>query len=266
MVMTMFENEAAIVTGAGVGIGYEIARQLAMQGAAVMLNDIDPDAAARAAAQIVAEGGRCQPVAGDVADVAFLRRMVEATVDAFGRLDMTVANAGLTHYGDFFETQPEDVDRLLGVNLRGSYFLTQASAKQMRAQGSGGRILLMASVTGIQAIRYLSAYGMTKAALRMLARNLVVELSPHKIRINAIAPGATLTQRNVDDDANYVENWSQMIPLQEIITVEDIANTALFLLSPQAKHITGQTLVVDGGWTVYSPTPSLDFVENEQVE
>ncbi len=177
-----------------------------------MLNDIDPDAAAQAAAQIVAEGGRCQPFAGDVADVAFLRHMVQATVDAFGRLDMTVANAGLTHYGDFFETQPEDVDRLLGVNLRGSYFLTQASAKQMRAQGTGGRILLMASVTGIQAIRYLSAYGMTKAALRMLARNLVVELSPHKIRINAIAPGATLTPRNVDDDADFVENWSQLIP------------------------------------------------------
>lgn len=259
----VFQGKAALVTGAGVGIGYEIARMLAAQGAAVMLNDLDPALAQQAATQIEQAGGSCRAIGGDVLDVNAVRAMVEAAVAAFGRLDMVVANAGLTLYGDFFSYQPEDFDRVTGVNLRGSYFLAQAAARQMRAQDSGGAILLMSSVTGHQAIRYLSAYGMTKAALEMLARNLVVELSPYNIRINAVAPGAVLTPRNLADDPNYEANWSRVIPMGKAITPTDIADAALFLLSPRAASITGQTLIVDGGWSAVSATPELDFVQKE---
>ncbi len=261
----MFSGQAAIVTGAGVGIGYEIARQLTAQGAFVMLNDVDEALAQRAAYEIAEEtGGQCRAIGGDVADVETVRAIVRKTVEGFGRLDIAVANAGLTSWGDFFEYTPEQFDQVVNVNLRGSYFLAQAAARQMRSQGTGGRILLMSSVTGHQAIRYLSCYSMTKAALEMLARNLVVELSPYGITINAVAPGATITPRNLADDPNYETVWGRLIPTQRPAFVEDIAHAALFLLSPQASQITGQTLIVDGGWTAISPTPSLDFVERSK--
>lgn len=261
MTTRLFDGQAAIVTGAGVGIGYEIARQLAAQGASVLINDVNAALAQQAAESIVDSGGVCRAADGDVSDVATVRDLVDQAVAAYGRLDLVVANAGLTSWGDFFDYEPEVFDHLLGVNLRGSFFLAQAAARQMRRQGSGGSIVLMSSVTGHQAIRYLSAYSMSKAALEMLARNLIVELSPFGIRINAIAPGATLTPRNLADDPNYEISWGALAPLQRVGTPADVAQAALFLLSPQASYITGQTIVVDGGWSAVSLTPSLDFVE-----
>ncbi|MAS33391.1 MAG: short-chain dehydrogenase [Anaerolineaceae bacterium] len=259
--MKLFEGQAAVITGAGEGIGYAIARQLALQGASVLLNDIDVALAEKAASEISAEGGICQAFGGDASDIETIRRMVQTAVTSYGRLDMAVANAGLTFYGDFFEFKPENFERLVNLNLRGSYFLAQAAARQMRLQGDGGRIILMSSVTGHQAVPYLAAYGMTKAALEMLAKTLVLELSPHQITINAVAPGATLTPRNVADDPDFVANWASRIPTQQIVMPDDIAHAALFLLSKQAGQITGQTVVVDGGWTAISPTPSMDFVK-----
>ena len=164
----------------------------------------------------------------------------------------------------WLDYQPEDFRHVLNVNLGGSFFLAQAAAHQMRQQGTGGRILLMSSVVGHQAIEYLSAYAMTKAALEMLARQLTVELSRYGITINAVAPGATITPRNLADDPDYAAHWGKLIPTGQAITVEDIAQAALFLLSPAARQITGQTLIVDGGWTGISPVPSFDFVEQNE--
>jgi glucose 1-dehydrogenase len=258
-----FSGKAAVITGAAVGIGYEIARQLALNGASVYLNDVDESAAQKAAAQIRAEGGVCEGVGGNCAEVDVVRGLVAETVGRFGRVDLAIANAGLTYWGDFFEYEPENFERVLNLNLKGSYFLAQAAARQMRVQGGGGRILFVSSVTGHQAIRYLSVYGMTKAALEMLARNLVVELSPYGITVNAVAPGATVTPRNLQDDPNYESVWGSLIPTGQAAYPEDIANAALFLLSPASHQITGQTLIVDGGWTAISPTPPLDFVEKK---
>ena len=263
MVEKRFVNQVAIVTGAGVGIGYEIARQLVSEGASVLLNDLDADLADKAAHSITVDGGTCRGVGGDISDVTTVRGLVKTAVETFGRLDIAVANAGLTLWAGFFDYEPENFDRVLSVNLRGSYFLAQAAARQMREQGQGGRILFMSSVTGHQAIRYLSVYGMSKAALEMLARNLVIELSPHHITVNCIAPGATITPRNLEDDPNYETSWGRLLPTGHVITPEDIAHASLFLLSPNAAQITGQTLIVDGGWTAISPTPSLDFVHDD---
>ncbi|MBI1277141.1 MAG: glucose 1-dehydrogenase [Anaerolineaceae bacterium] len=258
-----FEKKVAIVTGAGVGIGYAIAEQLALQGASVLLNDVDKAVAEEAAGQIRAAGRICQPFAGDVANVETVRGMVAEAVKLFGRLDIAVCNAGLTVWGDFFEYTQEMFDRVMSVNLRGSYFLAQAAARQMREQGQGGRILFMSSVTGHQALQYLSAYGMSKAALEMLARNLVVELSPYKITVNCLAPGATTTPRNLVDDPNYDTVWGKVIPVGKVGKPDDIAQAALFFLSDGASQVTGQTLIVDGGWSAISPSPSLDFVEKK---
>lgn len=256
-----FTGKVAVVTGAGVGIGYAIARQLALAGAVVVLNDFDSALAQQAADQLRAEGGQVSSYAGDVSQVEVIQALVDFAVQTYGRLDMALANAGLTHWGSFLDYTPERFEAVINLNLRGSFFLAQAAARQMVAQGSGGRILFTSSVTGHQAIRYLSAYAMSKAALEMLAKNLVIELAPHHITVNCIAPGATLTPRNLADDPNYAQVWGDLTPTGRVGMPEDIANTALFLLSPQASHITGQTIIVDGGWTATSPVPALDFVK-----
>ena len=248
-----FANQVALITGAGQGIGFEIARQLAVNSATVILNDID-ETKARQAAEKINKNGVCYPMAGDAADIRFIRQMTGEVVNRFGKLNIAVANAGITLYGDFFSYKPESLDEVMRVNLRGSFFLTQAAASQMKKQKEGGSILLMSSVTGHQAHKDLAAYGMTKAALEMLAKTLVIELSHHNISINAIAPGATTTERTAED-AQYEKTWSRITPAGRPATVEDIANAALFMVSPASRHITGQTLIIDGGWTSVSPSP-----------
>jgi glucose 1-dehydrogenase len=249
-----FTNQTAIVTGAGIGIGLAIATELARQGAAVLLNDRDADRAEAAAKAIRQGGGHCVALPGDASDVAFVQSMVARAVSEFGGLTIAVANAGITIFGNFFETNPTDFQQIVDLNLRGSFFLAQAAARQMRTQGRGGSILLMSSVVGHLAHPGLAAYAMTKAGLAMLAKTLVIDLSPHHITINAISPGATLTERTLDDP-DYIPAWSRITPMGRPASVDDITNAALFLIAPASRHITGQTLIVDGGWTSVGVPP-----------
>jgi len=248
---TNWQGKVAIVTGAGQGIGFAICQQLIAYGASVVLNDSDPQLAKRAASSL---GPNCLPIPGDAADIPFIRHMVDTTIRTFGRLDIVVANAGLTLFGDFFTYPPESFFRVMQLNLGGTFFLAQAAAQQMRDQGQGGSILFTSSVTGHQAHKDLAAYGMSKAALEMLARSLVIDLSPYGITVNTVAPGATMTERTTGDPS-YEKTWSTLTPMGRPATVQDIANAVLFLVSPEARHITGQTLIVDGGWTAISPGP-----------
>jgi 3-oxoacyl-[acyl-carrier protein] reductase len=250
----LFQNQVAIVTGAGQGIGLEIARQLATQGASVIINDISESLANDAATRIRKEKGICLTFPGDASDTDFIESMVAYAVQQFGRLDIAIANAGITLFGDFFEYEPKDFNEVMRVNLGGSFFLAQAASVQMKQQGDGGRILFMSSVTGHQAHKNLAAYGMSKAALEMLAKTLVIELSPFNITVNTIAPGATMTERTANDP-EYEKTWSRITPIGRPAKTDDIAHAALFLVSPHASHITGQSLIIDGGWTSVSPSP-----------
>ena len=249
-----FHNQVAIVTGAGQGIGFEICRQLAAQGASVILNDIQESLAKEAAANISKDKGVCIPLAGDVSDVDFLHYLVQQAVNHFGQLNIAIANAGITLFGDFLEYNPADFNKVVSVNLRGTFFLAQAAARQMKEQGTGGKLLFMSSVTGVQAHKNLAAYGMTKAGIQMLAKNLVIELSSYKINVNALAPGATLTERTTSEE-DYEKIWAGLTPIGKAANIEDIAHAACFLVSGKADHITGQTIIIDGGWTSISPSP-----------
>ena len=198
---------------------------------------------------------------GDVGDVHVVHDLVARAVTEFGRLNIAIANAGLSLWDDFFDFKPVDFERVLAVNLGGSFFLAQAASRQIRAQETGGRILFLSSVAGNQAIATSSVYAMTKKGLEQLARSLVSEVSSYGITVNVVAPGATVTPRTVTAVPDYEPIWSQVTPTGRPSYPGDMAQAALFFLSPAADQVTGQTLIVDGGWSVTSPEPKSQFVD-----
>lgn len=255
--MGKFKDKMVMVTGAGCGIGYELCREFAAEGAVVALNDIKESLANEAAVRINEALGREAVISYccDVADVEALRSMVAQFVNKVGRLDVMVANAGLTALDDFLTFTPEAFDRLTSVNLRGSYFTAQAAARTMIEKKISGRIILTSSITASQVFTSLGAYGVTKAGIRQMARVLGVELGKYDITVNAVSPGVTLTERILDGDPDSEAKWATVTPTGRVAHVEDIAAAVLFLASPEARHINGQTLEVDGGWTTVSRMP-----------
>jgi NAD(P)-dependent dehydrogenase (short-subunit alcohol dehydrogenase family) len=251
----MKTQKVAIVTGAGQGIGLEIARRLLETGSHVILNDLEQSLTEEAVASLSRiQGASVIGCSGDSASEEVIAELIELALSNFGRLDQVVANAGITLFGSFLDYTRKDFLEVARVNQAGTFFLTQAAARVMKDQPHGGSIILTSSVTAHQSHENLAAYAMSKAAVEMLARNLVLELAPFGIRINTIAPGATITERTTSDP-NYVSTWSRLTPLGRPAATTDIADAAIFLLSDAARHITGQTLIVDGGWTSISPSP-----------
>lgn len=251
----MKNPKVAIVTGAGQGIGLEIARKLLESGSNVILNDLEKSLTKQAVANLVQLGkGAVIGCSGDSASQETIQELIELALTHFGKVDQLVCNAGITLFGSFLDYSREDFLEVTRVNQAGTFFLTQAAARVMKDQPDGGSILFTSSVTAHQSHENLAAYAMSKAAIEMLAKNLVLELAPYRIRLNAIAPGATLTERTTSDP-DYASTWSKLTPLGRPARPEDIAEAAAFLLSDAAKHITGQTLIIDGGWTSISPSP-----------
>ena len=255
--MKEFDQQVAIVTGAGQGIGFEICRHLASHGARVILNDIDQELTLNATKKINEEFTGCYGLPGDAANPVFIKEMIQYAVKSFGKVTIAIANAGITLFGEFLRYTQSDFQKVLQTNLVGSFFLAQEASLQMKEQKTGGSLLFMSSVTGHQAHKNLAVYSMTKAALEMLAKNLVAEVSSYNINVNAIAPGATVTERTANDPL-YERTWSRITPMGRPAYPSDIANAAVFLVSPKARHITGQALIVDGGWTCMSPSPYED--------
>lgn len=249
-------QRVAIVTGGATGIGRALSTGLAADGLAVVVGWHDNEAGAQETLRTIeAAGGRATLVQGDIADLTTAERLVDTAVASYGRLDVLCAHAGLTLFAPFLETTPETFDRLLATNLRGTFFTAQAAARRMVEQGQGGRIVLTSSVNARRAIETLSAYAATKAAIEAMARNLAVELSPLGITVNAVAPGSTVNQRNLAGDPRYGERWAAINPAARVGHGEDVLAAVRYLVSEDAVYITGQTIVVDGGWTAAGRAP-----------
>lgn len=250
-------GKAAIVSAASREIGATIAATLAAAGCSVLATHYDEaELAEQVAARIRAAGGRIRIHEADLSRVAANYELVELAVREFGRLDYFIANAGVTIGGPFLEVDEAAWDTLAGLNLKGSFFGAQAAARAMIAQGQGGRIIFSSSVTGVAACPGLSAYGITKAALRHMAATLGGELGRHGITVNALGIGATLNERNLRDNPNYEADWGGINPTGRVGTPQDVANAVMFLLSPAASMVNGHTLMIDGGWANMAAMPS----------
>lgn len=261
--MSMLQGKVAIVTGGSREIGAAMAEALAGAGAAVVVaHHAEPERAAATVARIRAAGGRALAEEADLSIVANQQRLVTRAVESFGRLDIFVANAGLTMWGPFLEVEEATWDTVVDLNLKGSFFGAQAAARQMLMQRAaapgdwdGGRIVFSASVTGVVALPNCSAYAVTKAGLRHLAKVLALELGPHGITVNTLGIGATLNERNLRDDPDYEAHWAGVTPTRRCGQPQDAAAALLYLVSPAARMVNGHTLLIDGGWTTVGHVP-----------
>ena len=244
------ENKVAVVTGSSSGIGAAIALAFAAEGAAVVVNySRHEDAAQKVLDKIENVGGKGLVVGADVSDPKEVEAMLQQAVGTFGRLDVMVNNAGMERKMPFLETPFEVWQETIAVNLTGAWLGCQAAAKQMVAQGEGGRIINVSSVHEDLAMPANSPYCATKGGVRMLMRTLAVELAPRDITVNNIAPGAIETPMDapLEQNPNEMKELLSEIPLGRMGKPEEVANLALFLASDDSSYVTGSTLFVDGG-------------------
>lgn len=252
-------NRAAIVTGAGSGIGRAIALRLALEGIDVAVADINPEGAATVAEEIRSAGGRAYPVEVDVCQPEQAYVMVDDVVREFGKLDVMVANAGVNRGMPLQEVTEETWDWIMDINAKGVYFCDQAAALQMIKQGHGGKILNAASGAGRKGSLNLSVYCASKFAVVGITQCFALELAAHKITVNAYCPGIVDTPlwESLDQDMAGISGAKRMAdhirntPLGRVQHPEDVADLVSFLVSSDADFITGQSIIQDGGKLMY---------------
>jgi 3-oxoacyl-[acyl-carrier protein] reductase len=251
-------GQVAVVTGGANGIGRAIVQAFADNGANVVIIDLDGEAGQRAAEEVAGVGGSCTALAGDVSKVDRMAQVVSQVLDRLGRIDILVNNAGINTRSDrapIHEYSLEDWQQILQVDLTGVFVTSRAVIPAMLRSG-GGRIVNISSVAGLVPLRLQSAYVAAKAGVANLTRSMALELGPHGILVNAVAPGSTLTRGTealfYGPDGAYSEKAASLlshIPLGRPGTPEEIAHAVLFLAAPEASYINGAILTVDGGWT-----------------
>jgi glucose 1-dehydrogenase len=244
------EGKAAIVTGGDSGIGHAISLELGRQGASVTVNYHKDQASADATVQAIqAAGGKAQAVQGDVSSVADIQTLVDKTVEAFGRLDVMVNNAGMETRTSVLDTTERQFDMVIGVDLKSAFFGVQSAAKQMIKQGGGGRIINISSIHEDWPMPGNAPYCAAKGGVRMLTRTAGVELAPHGITVVGVAPGAVHTpidEVTLADPAQRAK-LEGAIPLGRVAEPEEIANLVAYLASDRASYGTATTYIVDGG-------------------
>ncbi len=243
-------GKTALVTGSSQGIGEAVAIRLAEEGANVVVNyRSHPESANRVVETIRQLGRECVALRADLGDVEEVRRLIQESVRQLGRLDILVNNAGMELNADFWKVTEGDYDRVLGVNLKGVFFATQAFVQHLMETKRPGKIINMSSVHEELPFPHFAPYCMSKGGVKMMTRTLAVELAPFGITINSIAPGAIETPINTKllNDPTKLTALLGNIPLKRLGKPGDVAGAAAFLASSDADYITGTTVFVDGG-------------------
>jgi glucose 1-dehydrogenase len=244
------KDKVAIITGAATGIGQGIALRFAQEGASVVVDYVGkPDAPNQTLEQVKSVGGKATAVEADVSNPEQVQHLIASAVQAYGKVDIVVNNAGIESKYPFVEYPIEKVRQIVNVNLIGPFLVAQAGAKQMIKQGHGGRIINISSVHEDLPMPTNAPYCASKGGLRMLARTIAVELAKDNITVNNIGPGAVYTPIDADIEAQPELEKALMseIPLNRWGQPADVAAVAVFLASDEASYVTGSTYFVDGG-------------------
>ena len=248
--------KVAIVTGTNREIGSAIVTGLARAGFAVLAAHYgEADRVRVMLEELRDQGFRVESFEADLTLVENNQKLVARALELWDRLDVFVGNAGLTVHVPFLETTESQWDTVIDLNLKASFFGAQAAARAMISRGQAGRIIFSSSVTGVQAIPKLAAYGISKAGLIHMAQTLGGELGRYGITVNALGIGATLNERNIQDNSGYEQDWANVIPTGRVGTPEDVAQAVVWLTSSAAGMVNGHTLMIDGGWSAAGRIP-----------
>ncbi len=245
----------AVVTGAASGIGAGIAECFAEAGACVVIADINASLGTRVASDLQERYGSCLFVKADVSKAADCRRLIDETLAAYGKIDTLVNNAGVNFVKPTLEMDEADWDRVVNVDLKGTFLCSRYALEAMVARGSGA-IINIASVHTVATLPAAAPYAASKGGVDMMTRSMAIEFAPFGIRVNAISPGLTDTQiwNDIQDAAEDAElarqHWMDNIPLGRVQAPREVGNVALFLASEQASYVTGANIFTDGGMTI----------------
>jgi NAD(P)-dependent dehydrogenase (short-subunit alcohol dehydrogenase family) len=244
-----FENQVALITGGGNGMGRATALRFAREGARVVVADIESENAARVAGEIRAGGGDALDVFVDVSQRESVEALVARAVEKYQRIDVLCAIAGIAGGIPFLEMDDARWNRMLAVNLTGVFLCGQIVARQMVQQGTGGKIVNMSSTNGLVGEADFAHYNAAKFGVVGLTMTMAIELAPYNIRVNAVCPGLIQTRLSAEvfENAAAAEEYKKKIPMRRFATADEVAGSFLFLASDDASFITGTTLVVDGG-------------------
>jgi NAD(P)-dependent dehydrogenase (short-subunit alcohol dehydrogenase family) len=242
-------DRRAIITGAARGIGLACAQRFAAEGAAVLLVDLDAKAGCGAASDLAASGAKAVFHQADLSRADAISGIIEAAVRAFGGVDILVNNAGIAPMADFFELDPAEFDRVMAINLRAPFLLTQAAARQMRGQGTGGAVINLSSINAVLGGPTSLSYCVSKGGLNQLTRSCAIALAPHGVRVNAVGPGTISTELAAGAGLTGagVRPVLERTPMGRLGEASEIAAVVAFLASDDASFVSGQIVYADGG-------------------
>jgi NAD(P)-dependent dehydrogenase (short-subunit alcohol dehydrogenase family) len=247
-------GSTAVITGGSRGIGYTLANALAAQGARIGLIDVLEDVGDSAQKIVDTHGVMAAGVVADVTDAAALDAAFDSLAEAVGTADILVTSAGITLWGDSVDVTPEEWQRVLDINLNGTFFACQSFGRRLLADQRPGSAILVSSMSAqiVNVPQFQASYHASKAAVSMLAKSLAVEWATRGIRVNALEPGYTLsamTRQFMDANPELRTRWEEMTPMRRMGEPEDLAGVVLLLASSESAYVTGQSIVVDGGYT-----------------